>query len=33
MIASILQLWPGASPANPDKVGDHNCKIEAIMGI
>jgi ribonuclease D len=32
MIALILQLWPGASPANPDKVGGHNCKIDAIMG-
>jgi hypothetical protein len=33
MIASILQLWPRASLANQDKVGGHNCKIDAIMVV
>jgi hypothetical protein len=32
MIASIMQLWPGVNPANRDKMGDHNRKIDAIMG-
>jgi hypothetical protein len=31
MIASILQLWPPTKRSETGKMGDHNCKIDAIM--